>query len=142
MTVIGTKNKISSKAVLMEYDILCFQSPPQARTRWAKPILVPHSPQSISKAATKSQSWYPAQPQSISKAATKSQSWHPTTPAAKHFKKTSAKHLKKPPQKRGTKKLSAPQYLHFAAQQTCITSNQYRKSKMPQYRSLYPLEYR
>ena len=54
------------------------------------------------------------------------------TPAAKHFKKppqsiskkTAAKHFKKNTRKKGAAKtLSAPQYLHFAAQQTCITSN-------------------
>ena len=39
-----------------------------------------------------------------------------TPPAAKHFKKNIHK-------KGAPKKLSAPQYLHFAAQQTCITSN-------------------
>ena len=52
MTVIGTKNKIGSKAVLMKYDILCFQSPPRARTRWAKPILVPRRNKRIIKVAS------------------------------------------------------------------------------------------
>ena len=57
-----------------------------------------------------------------------------TPPAAKHFKSShkkrilvprpAAKHFKKNIHKKGApKKLSAPQYLHFAAQQTCITSN-------------------